>query len=65
MPGKLLRIKDIIGCSKLGIVPIIPVCKSTWWAGVNSGKFPKSVKISKGITCWRSEDIEKYLESLG
>jgi predicted DNA-binding transcriptional regulator AlpA len=35
----------------------IPVSKSTWWTGVKSGRFPKSVKLGPRITAWRAEDI--------
>lgn len=35
----------------------IPVCKSTWWAGVKSGRYPKPVKLGPRITAWRVENI--------
>jgi prophage regulatory protein len=35
----------------------IPVGKSTWWAGVKDGRFPKPVKLGERITVWRVEDI--------
>lgn len=35
----------------------IPVGKSTWWAGVKDGRFPKPVKLGPRITVWRAEDI--------
>lgn len=35
----------------------IPVSKSTWWAGVKDGRFPKPVKLGARITAWRAEDI--------
>jgi prophage regulatory protein len=37
----------------------IPVSKSTWWAGVKSGRFPQPVKLGERITVWRVEDIRK------
>jgi predicted DNA-binding transcriptional regulator AlpA len=45
------------------ILKIIPVSKSTWWAGVKDGRFPKSVKISSKITAWRVEDIRALILS--
>jgi predicted DNA-binding transcriptional regulator AlpA len=36
----------------------IPVSKSTWWAGVKSGRFPKPVKLGPRITAWRSDEIQ-------
>ena len=39
----------------------IPVSKSTWWAGVKSGRYPQPVKLGPRITAWRVEDIEALL----
>jgi prophage regulatory protein len=43
------------------ILKIIPVGKTTWWNGVKSGKYPKSVKLGKRITAWRAEDIHQLI----
>ena len=40
----------------------IPVSKSTWWAGVKDGRFPKPVKLGRRITVWRVEDIRALIE---
>lgn len=39
----------------------IPVSKSTWWAGVKSGRYPKPVKLGPRITAWRAEDIRALI----
>lgn len=52
-----VRLKQI-----LAPIGPIPVSKSTWWAGVNDGRFPKSVKLGKGTTVWRAEDIRAIYE---
>ena len=57
----LLRLWQILGDKKKGIPPIIPVSKSSWWAGVKSGKYPKPVKLSARCTCWRVEDIRSLI----
>ena len=44
---------------------VIPVSKSTWWDGVKSGRFPKSVKLGPRITAWRVEDIRELIRRLG
>lgn len=41
----------------------IPVSKSTWWSGVRAGRFPKPLKLGKRITVWRTEDIERLVQS--
>ena len=53
-----LRIKDII--APYGP---IPVSKSTWWAGVKSGRFPQPVKsLGLRITFWRVDDIRAWID---
>lgn len=52
-----VRLKQILG--PLGP---IPVSKSTWWAGVKAGRYPKPVKLGRRITAWRAEDIRKLIE---
>lgn len=47
------------------ILRIIPVSRSTWWAGVKDGRFPKPVKLSQKITAWRVEDIRALIQSHG
>jgi prophage regulatory protein len=55
-----LRLPQIIGNSKASppVPAIIPVSKSTWWAGVKSGRYPQPVRtLGARITAWRVEDI--------
>lgn len=47
------------------ILTVIPVSKSTWWDGVKTGRYPKSVKLSTRTTAWRVEDIHKLINDLG
>ena len=60
-----LRLSQIIGNPKAEppIPPIIPVSKSTWWAGVKSGRYPQPVRtLGARITAWRVEDIRDLIE---
>ncbi len=45
------------------VLSLYPVGKSTWWAGVASGRYPKSVKLGPRTTAWRVEDILELLEN--
>jgi predicted DNA-binding transcriptional regulator AlpA len=58
-----LRLPQIIGDSKANppVPALLPVCKSTWWAGVKSGRFPAAVKLGPRTTVWRVEDIRAYI----
>ncbi|NVK02439.1 MAG: AlpA family phage regulatory protein [Oceanospirillaceae bacterium] len=46
------------------ILQVIPVGKSTWWAGVQSGRFPKGFKLGPRTTAWRVEDIKALIKQL-
>jgi prophage regulatory protein len=41
----------------------IPVSKSTWWAGVKTGRYPKPVRLGPRITAWRVEDIRSLIQT--
>jgi predicted DNA-binding transcriptional regulator AlpA len=43
------------------ILKLIPIGKSTWWAGVKSGKFPKAIKLGERTTAWRVEEIRNLI----
>jgi predicted DNA-binding transcriptional regulator AlpA len=47
------------------ILSVFPVSRSTWWAGINTGRFPKGFKLGPRITAWKVEDIRKLIETLG
>jgi predicted DNA-binding transcriptional regulator AlpA len=55
-PQGFLRLKQIL--------EFIPVSKGTWWNGVRSGRFPKSIK-NGSCTFWRGSDIIELLEKMG
>ena len=47
------------------VLQFIPISKSSWWAGVKSGRYPSAVKLSERCTCWRVEDIRALIKSAG
>lgn len=59
-----VRLSQILGNKRKGIPPIIPVGRSTWWAGVKSGRFPKPIKLSARCTCWNVADIRTFIEKV-
>ncbi|PKN37674.1 MAG: transcriptional regulator [Deltaproteobacteria bacterium HGW-Deltaproteobacteria-2] len=46
------------------IPPIIPVSKSSWWDGVKTGKYPKSVKLGPNTTVWNVQDIRELIQRI-
>lgn len=63
-----LRIWQIVGKPATDDAPaipaILPISKSTFWAGVRSGRYPQPVRsLGDRITAWRVEDIRALIES--
>lgn len=58
-----VRLPQIIGDPKADppVPPRYPVSRSTWWAGVKSGRYPKPVKLGPRITAWRVEDVRALI----
>lgn len=46
------------------VLSVIPVGKTSWWAGVKSGRFPKPVKLTEHCTAWRAEDIRDLIKRI-
>lgn len=57
-----LRLPQIIGDAERGIPAVIPVSKSTWWAGCKAGRYPKPVKLGPRTTAWNVADIRALIE---
>lgn len=46
------------------ILNLIPVGRSSWWAGVKSGKYPQPIKLGENTTAWKAEDIHALIAKL-
>lgn len=60
-----LRLPQILGNPKAKppVPAVIPVSKSTWWAGIKDGRYPPGVKISRRCTAWKVADIRALVEA--
>jgi predicted DNA-binding transcriptional regulator AlpA len=43
------------------VLELIPVSKSTFWAGIKAGRYPAPVKLSSRISVWRAEEIFAFI----
>lgn len=63
-----LRLPHIIGKratkTDAAIPALIPVSRSTWWAGVRSGRYPQPTRaLGERITAWHVADIRALIEA--
>jgi predicted DNA-binding transcriptional regulator AlpA len=46
------------------VLEVIPVSKSTWFRGIQSGRFPKPVKLGARASAWRVNEIRAISDKL-
>jgi prophage regulatory protein len=46
------------------VLSVFPVGRSTWWAGVKTGRYPRPVKLGPRVTAWKVSDIRELLDRL-
>jgi prophage regulatory protein len=46
------------------VLEILPISKSTWWKGIQEGRFPKPVKLTERTSAWLLDDIEVLCNKL-
>ena len=60
-----LRLAQIVNHGKSSTPPLLPISRSSWLAGVKSGKYPPPVKIGVRMSAWRAQDIRKLIREIG
>jgi len=55
-PLRLIRLPEVLNR--------IPVSRSTWWAGIKSGRFPKPIRLGPRAIAWLESDIEDLIRAL-
>jgi prophage regulatory protein len=58
-----VRLSQIIGNPKANppVPPIIPVSRSSWWLGVQNGRFPQPVRLGPRTVAWRVSDLRDLI----
>lgn len=57
-PGiRLYRLPDVLAR--------IPISRSSWFAGIQVGRYPKGFHLGPRTTVWRSDDIDRMIADLG
>jgi len=46
------------------ILAVIPISRSSWWAGVKEGRYPRSYKLGR-CTFWKAEDVRQLIVEIG
>jgi len=46
------------------VLKLIPISRSSWYSGIQTGRYPRGVKLSANTTAWRAEDIRELINEL-
>lgn len=61
---RLVREREL--CGNPHAVPpvqrLLPFSRATLWRKVKVGDFPQPIRISAGITAWRMDEVEAWLD---
>lgn len=63
-----IKIQQIIGDKKRDIPALIPIGRTSWYAGIKNGIYPAPVRLggpNSRSVAWRVEDIRELLDALG
>jgi prophage regulatory protein len=64
-PRELNKVPESAAIGFLNIATILevfPISRSTWWQGVENGRFTPDLKLGPRTTAWRVEDIRRLIE---
>lgn len=59
-----LRIWQILGDRRRGVSPLIPISRSSWFKGINEGRFPKGLLLGPATRVWTVESIRELLRGM-
>lgn len=57
-------LKDICLYRLPQVLARVPVSRSSWFAGIQLGRYPRGLQLGLRTTVWRSDDIERLIQSL-
>jgi prophage regulatory protein len=55
---RLLRLPAIVGPRGL-----LPISRSSFYAGIKVGVFPKPIRLGKRISVWRLSDLQRAIDA--
>lgn len=63
---KEMAVAEEIGFLRLsGVLKLIPVSRSSWYAGVKNGKYPAPYSIGPRTSAYKTSEIYQLIKKLG
>jgi len=58
------RVSEIANNRRTGKPGMLSISPATWWSWVKEGRAPPAIRLSAGVTVWRTADVLAFAESL-
>jgi prophage regulatory protein len=59
----LVRVSQLLGCRRRGLVPILPISRSGLYAWIRDGRFPAPMKLGK-VIAWDAAVVREALAGM-
>jgi prophage regulatory protein len=59
-----VRVRQLIGDRRLGIVPILPISRSGMYAAIRDGRIPPPIKLGPKLLAWPANQIRAMLDGM-
>jgi prophage regulatory protein len=56
-----IRVSQLIGCRRRGLVPILPISRSCLYAWIREGRWPAPQKLGSKVIAWPSSQVREAL----
>jgi prophage regulatory protein len=59
-----VRVSQLLGCRRRGLVPILPVSRSGLYAWIRDGRWPAPIRIGPKVIAWKASVVREALDGM-
>ncbi len=59
-----VRVSQLLGCRRRGLVPILPISRSGLYAWIRQGRWPAPIRIGPKVIAWPAAQVRAALEEM-
>jgi prophage regulatory protein len=59
-----VRVSQLLGCRRRGIVPILPISRSGMYAAIRAGRIPPPIKLGPKVIAWPAEVVRAMIDQM-
>lgn len=56
-----VRVSQLLGCRRRGLVPILPISRSCLYAWIREGRWPAPQRLGPKVIAWPSSQVREAL----